>query len=102
MQEENIPIKKRRVLVLMSTYNGERYLKEQVDSILDQNGVAITLLIRDDGSTDHTVDILNEYANNHDNIHVIKGKNIGVKRSFFSLMQEGAKLEADYEVNPES
>jgi len=45
------------ILVLMSVFNGEQYIKEQILSILGQIDVAVTLYIRDDGSTDHTVDI---------------------------------------------
>lgn len=52
---------KKNVLVLMSTYNGEVYLREQIDSILCQSDCNVSLLVRDDGSTDRTVDILNEY-----------------------------------------
>ena len=39
------------ISVLMSTYNGGRYLKQQIDSILQQEGVEVHLLVRDDGST---------------------------------------------------
>ena len=44
----------KRVLVLLSTYNGECYLEEQLDSILNQEQVSPTILIRDDGSVDST------------------------------------------------
>ena len=47
------------VQVLLSTYNGETYLKQQLDSILNQKNVAVKLFVRDDGSSDGTVDILN-------------------------------------------
>ena len=40
------------VQVLLSTYNGETYLKEQLDSILNQKNVAVKLFVRDDGSSD--------------------------------------------------
>jgi rhamnosyltransferase len=56
------------VLVLMSTYNGERFLKEQIDSILAQEGVDVRLLVRDDGSKDNTCTILSGYASAHQNI----------------------------------
>ena len=46
------------VLVMMSTYNGEKYLEEQINSILAQKGVFVYLLVRDDGSTDSTTNIL--------------------------------------------
>ena len=53
-----------RVAVLMSTYNGEKYLNEQIDSILSQSGnFELSLLVRDDGSTDETINILNKYQN---------------------------------------
>ena len=61
-------MKKPVVLVLMSTYNGELFLKEQIDSILSQEGVDVRLLVRDDGSKDHTCSILSDYASAHDNI----------------------------------
>lgn len=44
-----------RVAVIMSTYNGEKYISEQIDSILSQTGVEVELFIRDDGSKDNTV-----------------------------------------------
>lgn len=46
------------VAVLMSTYNGEKYIKEQIESILGQENVSVEIFIRDDGSIDHTVDIV--------------------------------------------
>ena len=49
------------VLILMSTYNGEKYLKTQIDSLLAQKNVNVSIVVRDDGSTDGTVSILNEY-----------------------------------------
>lgn len=75
----------RKVCVLMSTYNGEKYLKEQLDSILSQVDVEIYLLIRDDGSKDKTLEILDIY-NKLGNVTVIKGENLGVKRSFLTLI----------------
>jgi glycosyltransferase involved in cell wall biosynthesis len=50
------------VEVLLATYNGERFLREQIDSILMQDYVNLRVLARDDGSSDATVSILNEYA----------------------------------------
>jgi glycosyltransferase involved in cell wall biosynthesis len=50
------------VLVLLATYNGERYLREQIDSILAQTDAEVSVLARDDGSTDATLAILEEYA----------------------------------------
>ena len=50
------------VLVLMSTYNGEKYIRTQLESILKQNFEELTVLIRDDGSTDATPSILDSYT----------------------------------------
>ena len=53
---------KYKVAVIMSSYNGERYIEEQIESILHQVGVEVSLFIRDDGSTDKTPYILRKYA----------------------------------------
>ena len=50
-----------KVAVLMSTYNGERYLNCQIDSLLRQEGVDVEILARDDGSKDRTLEILESY-----------------------------------------
>ena len=80
-----------KVLVLMSTYNGEKYLVEQLDSILNQTDVNINLVIRDDGSSDNTIKILRQYKNNYANIHVIEGNNIGACNSFLTLLYDLTK-----------
>lgn len=76
---------KPEITVLMSTWNGEKYLREQIDSILAQQDVQVTLIIRDDGSKDSTLIILDEYAREHSNIRVIKGENLGYIQSFMRL-----------------
>ena len=48
--------------VLLSTYNGEKYLREQIDSLLNQKGLNVSILVRDDGSTDSTHLILRDYS----------------------------------------
>ena len=84
-----------RVAVLMSTYNGERYLKEQIDSILDQEGVDTALYIRDDESADQTVQIIEEYRKKYPGkIHLLKGRNKGPGRSFMELVY---KVPDDYD-----
>ena len=50
------------VSVAMATYNGERFIKEQIDSILRQTIQSIEIVICDDCSTDNTWEILQEYA----------------------------------------
>ena len=76
-----------KVLVLISTYNGEKYIEEQLDSLLMQTYKEIDILIRDDGSTDRTINLIEGYIDkNKEKITLIKGKNIGVVNSFFNLI----------------
>ena len=53
------------VVVVLSSYNGEKYIAEQIDSILSQQNVNLKLLIRDDGSTDSTLKIITDYKHTH-------------------------------------
>jgi len=73
------------VTVLMSTYNGEDFLQEQIDSVLSQRGVKVQLYVRDDGSTDRTRNILQKYCYRGE-LHVTFGKNIGWRNSFMELV----------------
>ena len=57
------------VLVMMATYNGEKYVTEQIDSILAQESVNVTLLISDDGSSDGTPSICKRCAEKMPFIH---------------------------------
>ena len=74
------------VQVLMSTYNGEKYLKEQIDSILLQEGVNVNLLVRDDGSSDNTIEILDEYKK-QGKLDWYKGENLRSAKSFMDLLK---------------
>lgn len=86
-----------RVCVFLSTYNGEKYIKEQIDSILSQEGdFELTLYVRDDGSNDATQNILEHYATIHDNIFWEKGNNIGSTRSFMQLVYQSQHTTFDY------
>ena len=75
------------VHVLMSTYNGEKFIAEQLDSILRQTGVSVKLYIRDDGSTDRTFPILEQYAAGDDRIILARGENLGPGKSFMQLLK---------------
>lgn len=79
------------VTVLMSTYNGEKYLRTQLDSILQQTNVRVELVIRDDGSSDSTLAILEEYSTKYPNVRFYTGKNLGPARSFLDLMHQAPK-----------
>lgn len=82
------------IKVLMSTYNGEKYIREQLDSILNQEDVDLSILIRDDGSKDSTLDILKEYKERYSNIEYYSEPNIGCGQSFYKLILDAPK--SDY------
>lgn len=85
--------------ILLSTYNGENYIAAQLESILSQSYKNWRLLIRDDGSTDTTVDIIRQYVQRYpDSIVYINDldrqlAHLGVRQSFFQLLHYA---EADY------
>ena len=71
-----------KVDILLATYNGEKYIREQIDSILNQTYKEFRLLISDDGSTDGTRDILNEYKAKDDRIEIfMQEENLGVVKN---------------------
>ena len=75
--------------VVLATYNGERFLREQIESILAQTYPAVTVLASDDGSRDGTVAILREYAERlPDRFRLLDGPPTGhPKRNFQRLLQ---------------
>lgn len=75
-----------RVAVLLSSYNGERYIEEQIKSIFNQESIAVTLYVRDDGSSDSTVIILKKLTAIYPNMVLDLAHNIGFIRSFFNLL----------------
>lgn len=83
-----------RVLVLMSTYNGEKYLVEQINSILGQIIIDVDLMIRDDGSTDETLLIIDRYRDQFKNLYFMKGENVGCSESFMLLLKEAFLIQA--------
>ncbi len=87
---------KKRVLVIISTYNGERNLVRQLDSIFNQIGVNVSVFIRDDHSVDNTVEIINNYIidNPDKDLSYIVGENEGYAKSFWDALC--LSPEADY------
>lgn len=77
-------IKKPRVCVLLATFNGAKYVQEQIDSIRLQKNCRCVIIARDDGSSDETVEILKK-----NNINILNGskKMIGASMNFFSLIK---------------
>lgn len=84
---------KEDILVLMSTYNGEHYIDEQIKSILGQRGVNVHLLIRDDGSSDKTVEIIQLINDNR--ITLLRGDNTGCVKSFSQLVNYANEFYSD-------
>ena len=80
------------IIVLMSTYNGEKYLDEQLKSIFNQKNVNIKVMVRDDGSNDETKIILNKWALNYP-LTWLDGNNIGVGNSFMQLVYSAEKCD---------
>lgn len=83
------------IAILMATYNGEKYLKEQIDSIVKQSNTDWTLFIHDDGSGDSTLNIIKEYSYLSSNIVLLEDevKHRGAAQSFMWLLSQ---VEADY------
>lgn len=77
-----------KIEVLMATYNGEKYLKEQIESILNQTYENIKLIISDDCSQDGTRDILKEYENNDRVKLIFQEKNLGYIKNFEFLLSQ--------------
>ena len=80
-----------KVLILLSTYNGQRYLPELLDSLEKQSGVDTEILVRDDGSKDDTVEILRKYQQKYGNLHIHPDINQGACKSFLSLIDLASK-----------
>ncbi len=85
----------RHVTILLPTYNGAAFLDEQLRSLLGQTYPHWSLVVRDDGSSDGTPELLARYAAEHPNITVLDagGPNLGVKRSVERLLEA---TESDY------
>lgn len=75
-----------KLQILLSSYNGKDFLREQLDSLCAQTIGDIGILVRDDGSIDETLSILDNYTALK-NFRLIKGNNIGPARSFWYLLR---------------
>ncbi|MFS5807456.1 glycosyltransferase family 2 protein [Streptococcus agalactiae] len=78
-----------KVNILMATYNGEKFLAQQIESIQKQTFKEWNLLIRDDGSSDKTCDIIRNFTAKDSRIRFINENehhNLGVIKSFFMLV----------------
>lgn len=85
---------KKTIAVLLATYNGERFLREQIESLYAQTIKDWTIYVHDDGSTDGTKAILDEYAEKKDNFVVLDyPSQKGASNNFFSLLK---RVDASY------
>ena len=89
-----------RLTILMATYNGERYLCDQLRSFARQTYTDWDLWVSDDGSIDHTIDIIHDFASSQKNEHfvaVIDGPHLGFVSNFLNLAsscQDGSEFYA--------
>jgi glycosyltransferase involved in cell wall biosynthesis len=83
----------KQVDILLATYNGKKYLAQQLDSILSQTHTAWRLLIRDDDSSDSTLDIIQSYTEKYPSQIILiedEEKNLGAYQNFARLLQEAS------------
>jgi len=82
--------------IVMATYNGEKYLSEQLDSIFHQTYQDFRLIIRDDGSSDNTLQVLNKYVQMHPDKVIIVKDSIDCGSSKKNFMQALKSSTAEY------
>ena len=85
-----------KIAVLLSTYNGEMYVQDQIKSVLSQTQDNWILYIRDDGSTDNTISYLNTFQKKYPNKIKILKDDLGNLKSARSFMYLLSKVQADY------
>lgn len=81
------PDASRQYDVIISTFNGEKYILQQVSSIVRQTIPPTRIIIRDDGSSDSTTTLLKEIAAAHCPVEIIFGQNVGYIKSFEALVR---------------
>ena len=92
--KSNISSMPPRVAILLATYNGARYLREQLDSLFSQTYLDWQLYVGDDGSTDDTLAIVHEYMQKHQNMHLrVSQRPLRAMQNFMSLLADNS---ADY------
>ena len=99
--DQEIEIKKAglpKVTVLMATWNGENFLTQQLDSVLQQKAVDVSLYVRDDRSTDETVAIIKKYANETGKVFLLDTVPVQLKaaKNFMSLVRDVDLSQTDY------
>jgi glycosyltransferase involved in cell wall biosynthesis len=75
------------VQILLSTFNGVPFLRQLMESLLAQDYAALRILVRDDGSTDGTVDLLRQFETAEPAMRFLAGAHVGFQKSFFELLR---------------
>jgi glycosyltransferase involved in cell wall biosynthesis len=89
LSKNEVKYMEKQIDILLATYNGEKYLKQQIDSILKQTYQNFQLIIADDCSTDKTREILKEYEKKDSRIKVhYQSKNLGCTKNFEFLLKQ--------------
>ncbi|ABV37599.1 glycosyltransferase-like protein [Shewanella sediminis HAW-EB3] len=87
------------ILILMATFNGAKFIQEQVESIQNQTLTRWTLVIRDDGSTDETITLLKDYIEKDKRIYLLKdslGATGSAQGNFCCLLDFAQKTSSEY------
>jgi glycosyltransferase involved in cell wall biosynthesis len=97
MIKSSLGVKEKRISILMSTYQGERHLLEQLESIRSQTYSNWRLFVSDDGSTDNTLPILLDFQASlcHAQMEIVSGPRRGFADNFMSLLLNSS-IEGDY------
>lgn len=85
-----------KVAVLLSTYNGEFFLRDFLNSLCEQNYKNFDVIVRDDGSVDQTLKILKEYTNILSLTMIPESNNLGPARSFFKILNDAGSSYTAY------
>ena len=75
-----------RVEVLLATYNGARFLPEFLSSLANQVGVEVDLIVSDDGSSDSTLDVIEQFRTLYHSVTILAGPRKGPAANFFSML----------------
>ena len=71
----------KEIVILLATYNGEKYIRQQLKSLFEQTNQNFRLVVHDDGSSDATAEIINEYRDKYpDRIEIFYGNSCGGQR----------------------
>lgn len=84
----------KKIAVLLGTYNGEKFLADQLNSLIDQTFQDFKIYVHDDGSKDETCRIINTYKEKcSDKINVIKGSSTGSPKGNFMFLMKSVESE---------